>query len=259
MRKLFIQLIFFVFVGVSLTQGDTTQVDINLQNVDILKLNESEIIIKIGRMNINNMELYDTLYVDIKSDGTPIAGFDFKIGINNHLIDIVEILPGEIYDSCKWEYFNARQINTTGEENRPIVLWKMVALAELVPDTVRPVCFGFDKEASLIKIVLSNAHVLDMPDTTIPIFFYWEDCTDNTISGQSGTILMISKVVRDYYGNQDRKETTIFPNRTGAPQQCIDPGAVNKPYRWIEFHNGGVEFEFKIDLNPPDSTTSDSL
>jgi len=257
MNKLLRLLFFLILIIISSVHSDTTNVDTNLQNGDSLKTSESEIIIKIGRMIIYNTELYDTLYIDIKSDGTPIAGFDFKIGINNHLIDMVEILPGEIYDSCNWEYFSARQVNTMGKENSPVVLWQIVALAEVVPDIVRPLCFGFDREASLIKIVLSNAHVMDMPDTTIPIFFYWEDCTDNTLSGQSGTILMMSKLVRDYYGIQDREKTTIFPNRTGAPQQCIDPGAINKPYRWIEFHNGGVEFEFKIDLDSTDINISD--
>ena len=257
MKKLILLLLSITVL--SSAYGDSTLVDSNAADADSFGIKVPEILIKIGRLQIDNMELYDTLYINLKSDGTPIAGFDFKIGINSHLIDIVEILPGEIYDSCQWEYFNVHQVNTTDNENSPAVLWQMVALAEVVPDQVRPLCFGFKREASLLKIILSNAHVMEMPDTTIPIFFYWEDCTDNTLSGQTGTILMISKLVRDYFGSQDKEETAIFPNRIGAPQQCVDPGAINKPLRWIEFHNGGVEFEFKIDLKPPDSTISDSL
>ncbi len=259
MRHFVILLLLIFCVAFSTIMGDTTQIDSVIISEDNLKTADPEITIKIERMYINNMELYDTLYVDIKSDGTPIAGFDFKIGIDNHLLDIIEVLPGEIYDSCQWEYFNAHQVNNYGKEDSPAMLWQIVALAEVVPDTVKPLCFGFEREASLIKIVLSNAHVLETPDTTIPIFFYWEDCTDNTLSGKTGTILMMSKLVRDYFGVQDKDETAIFPNQTGAPHQCIDQSALNKPYRWIEFHNGGVEFEFKIDLNPSDTTTADSL
>lgn len=254
-------IILFLILIVSLaTQADSTLVDTNTTiETNSLKLDDPSLILKISRMQVNNMELFDTLYVSLKSDGTPIAGFDFKIGFNSQLIDIVDILPGEIYDSCQWEYFNAHRISTLEKENSPVVLWQTVALAEVIPDQVRPLCFGFEREASLLKIILSNAHVMEMPDTVIPIYFYWEDCTDNTISGQTGTILMISKHVRDYFGTQDKDETAIFPNRTGAPQQCVDPGLANKPLRLIEFHNGGVEFEFKIDLKLPDSTLSDSI
>jgi len=258
-KRPIIFLLLLLIIYPTTAKGDSTQVDSIILNTDNQNLENPEIIIKIERLYIDNMDLYDTLYINLKSDGTPIAGFDFKIGIDNHLIDFVEILPGEIYDSCKWEYFNAHQINTIGRENAPAVLWQMVALAEVIPDTVRPLCFGFEQEATLMKIVLSNAHVMEMPDTTIPVFFYWEDCTDNTLSGQSGAILMISKLIRNYYGIQSDNETAIFPNQTGAPQQCVDPGAINKPLRWIEFHNGGVEFEFKIDLNSTDSTFKDSF
>lgn len=259
MNKQLIILFLFVIILFTKVQSDSTQINTIYHNTDTLKSNNPEIIVKIGRMYIDNMDLYDTLFINLKSDGTLIAGFDFKIGIDNYLIDIVEILPGEIYDSCKWEYFNAHQLNTLGMENAPFVLWQMVALAEVLPDAVRPLCFGFEREANLMKIVLSNAHVMEMPDTTIPIFFYWEDCTDNTLSSQSGAILMISKLVRDYYKLESKNETAIFPNQTGAPHQCVDPGAINKPLRWIEFHNGGVEFEYRIDLNSADSTFKDSF
>ncbi|MEA2030741.1 MAG: hypothetical protein U9N55_03995 [candidate division Zixibacteria bacterium] len=214
-------------------------------------------VITIEQLTVDDMKLDDTLLIMLKSTGTSLAGFDFKFGINNPMVDIVEILPGEIYDSCRWEYFNAHQINTTHrDDDYPPILWQAVALAEVVSDTTKPLCFGFESEASLLKLVLSNEHVLNQPDTTVPIFFFWEDCTDNTISGRTGNVLLISRQVFDYFREKPPRSSKLFPNRTGAPNQCIDPARDNHPRRRIILHNGGIKFNLNVELKPSDSTDS---
>ncbi len=206
----------------------------------------SRYVVSIDRVTIGDMRINDTLGIFLNSFGNPVAAFELKIAVESPFIDIDTVLPGEIPDSCGWEFFNARPVNTQGEEGYPPIVWQVVALAELGLGGTQPVCYGFERPASLVKLVVSSEHVAQVPDTVVPIFFLWEDCTDNTISGISGNTLILSAQVFDYFGSDFMQERGLFPNRTGAPNQCIDPSAQNKPRRLIEFHNGGVEF--KLDL-----------
>lgn len=212
--------------------------------------------VSIERLLVDDMHLEDTVEVFLDSHGQTLAAFALKIGFNSHLIDIVEILPGKMYDSCRWEYFNARELDLPGRENAPRELWQAVALAQMIPDSVQPVCFGADSEISLLRLVVSNEHVLDPVDAVIPIFFYWEDCSDNTLSSKDGNTLVLSRRVYDYGGTPRDSLAPLFPNRTGAPPQCIQPGAQNIPQRRLDLYNGGVEFRFSVEL--PDSTGADT-
>ena len=211
-------------------------------------------VVSVQRVTVTDMRIDDTLVISLNSFGNPLAGFELKFAVESPFIDIVEVLPGEIYDSCNWEFFNARQIDTHNKENYPPVIWQAVALADMMPGTDRPACFSFEREASLIKLVVSSEHVARVPDTIAPIFFFWEDCSDNTIAGISGDTLAISARVFDYYNVEYTEKQKLFPTRTGAPKQCIDPNALNKPRRQIEFHNGGVEFKLDLGEDIADST-----
>jgi len=210
-------------------------------------------VVSIQQVTVTDMRIADTLVISLNSFGNPLAGFELKFAVESPFIDIVGVLPGEIYDSCNWEFFNARQIDTHNKENYPPVIWQAVALADMMPGTDRPVCFSFEREASLMKLVVSSEHVARVPDTVAPIFFFWEDCSDNTIAGISGDILAISAKVFDYYNVEYTEKQKLFPTRTGAPKHCIDPVARNKPRRQIEFHNGGVEFKLNVDEDIADS------
>lgn len=211
-------------------------------------------VVSVQRVTVTDMRINDTLVISLNSFGNPLAGFELKFAVESPFIDIDTVLPGEIYDSCNWEFFNARQIDAHNKENYPPVIWQAVALADMMPDTDRPVCFSFEREASLIKLVVSSEHVARVPDTVAPIFFFWEDCSDNTIACISGDTLAISAKVFDYYNVEYTEKQKLFPNRTGAPEQCIDPTARNKPRRQIEFHNGGVEFKLDLGEDIADST-----
>lgn len=213
---------------------------------DTLTKEAPRYVLSVQRVTVGDMKINDTLSISLNSFGYPMAGFDLKFAVENPLIDIVEVLPGEIYDSCRWEYFDARQVPTAGKETYPPIVWHAVALANLIPDTVRPLCFSFNREASLIKLVVSSEHVAQAPDTVVPIFFFWEDCSDNTIASVTGDTLAMSAKVIDYFNIEHPQGRELFPCRTGAPKDCINPRSRNKPQRLIEFYNGGVEF--KLDL-----------
>ena len=207
-------------------------------------------IVRCDRVTVDDMQADDTLAVTLESQRKSIAGFDFKFGTDSRFITIQDVLPGAVYDSCGWEYFRARQLDAN--PSRPTSLWQVVALSKMTPDTSKPACLLTDGKVTLLKIVVRNARPGEpVPDTTAPIFFYWESCTDNVLSDASGSSMLISDKVFDYLGSEVTGSSKLFPTRTGAAHQCIKPGALNAPKRAIEFHNGGVRFA--LNTGPIDS------
>jgi len=203
--------------------------------------------LSIGRLLVDNMQLNDTLLLTLNTHGRELGAFDLKIAVDNPIVDILDILPGELQDSCRWEYFNARRMETTGRENFPAELWQVVALAETASGPTHPACYSLDGDIVLLRIVLSNAHALQTPDQKVPIYFFWEDCTDNAISGRSGYSLLMSRHVYDYFGDSPGDDSRLFPSRIGAPTECIKTNVSNPMRRMIDFHNGGVEFKLNLE------------
>lgn len=217
----------------------------------------SNFVVSIERMTINTGRILDTLDITLEAGNNFLAGFDFRLAVESEFIEILKILPGEILDSCSWEFFNVRMVEPAGRENYPRSVWHVVALAELIPDETRPACFGFNRPASLVRMVVSSEHVQLVPDTTVAIYFLWERCSDNSISGIRGDTLSMSDQIYDYYPVPDHETEGGFPTHLGAPKQCVDTTAKNRPIRRIDFHNGGVEFELRLlPRAQPDSTSA---
>lgn len=206
----------------------------------------SNFVVSIQRVTIQTGRLRDTLDIILEAGNNFLAAFDFRVAVDCEFVEILDILQGEIMDSCSWEYFNARAAEPTEREDLPRSVWHVVALAELIPDETRPACFGFDRPVSLVRIVVSSEHIELVPDTTAAIFFLWERCSDNSISGIRGDTLSMSDQLYDYYPVREFDTKGIFPTHLGAPNQCIDPSVKNRPIRRIDFHNGGVEFELRL-------------
>ena len=216
-------------------------------STDSISVVPGRIVVSVERLEINSGVLEDTLSIYLESFGQRVAGFDFRFGLYSTLVEIVEVLPGEIYDSCHWEFFSARTAANSGKEGYPASLWHAVALAETVPDQTRPVCFGFDRKASLLRLVVASPPGQLVDDTTIALFFLWEDCGDNTVADASGQNLLISSQVFDYFPNDAIESQALFPSRTGAPKPCTPPEVQNPPTRAVEFQNGGIEFRFDLE------------
>jgi hypothetical protein len=210
----------------------------------------ARIILRVEKKYIVNRRIYDTIDISLESFGRPIAGFDLKFGTDSPYLDIVKVLPGKFYDSCGWQFFTAHPVLRTGKQGFPRQLWQAVALAKMMSDTLQPRCYGLDSETSLLRLVVSNEHALQMPDATMPIFFFWEDCTDNVMSGQSGSELVISLNVIDYFPVTLPEASGIFPTRRGAPRNCVNPRSQFKPLRIIEFNNGGIDFRYNGKASP---------
>ena len=80
----------------------------------------------------------------------------------------------------------------------------------------------------------------------MPIYFFWDDCGDNSISSVNGDTLYIDKAIYDFSGNLIWHEIyeDMFPENTripfvGAPDYCLnfDPEKPS-PVRYIDFING---------------------
>jgi hypothetical protein len=211
-------------------------------------------VVSIQRVKIGNMEIHDTLAITLNSFGQPIAGFELKFGIESPFIDIDTVLPGELSDSCRWEFFHSRSLTNPDRVDYPPILWQAVAIAQISPSEQGPICYGLNREVSLAKLVVTSEHVTRVPDTVAPIFFFWEDCTDNTISAVSGDTLAISAKVLNFQDVEYTGDLESFPNRTGALDDCINPNKPNRPHRLIEFHTGGVEFKLDVGEHQADST-----
>jgi hypothetical protein len=209
-------------------------------------------IIRCQRVLVEDMRINDTIDITLESFGMQAAGYDLRFGTDSRLINILEVLPGKISDSCGWEYFSANEIRAANKDNYPRTLWRVVALSKITPDTVKPECLSMDGENSLVRLVVSNEHMAVVPDTTAPIFFFWENCSDNSVSDESGISLLVSGKVYDYFGVELAEGRDLLPTRMGVPRQCVKQGAANKPQQVLEFHNGGVEF--RLDLGEGDST-----
>ena len=264
-----LQLISFLLAFLLLTRLESHSAQTNPDTVDSLQNQTPRLIVRVDRREIKNRKIMDTLDISLETFRFPVAGFDLKIACNSPYVSIVGIIPGKVLDSCRWDYFTARRLNTQSKFNYPLTLWKAVGLAQMPTDTSRPICFGLDSAASLVRLIVSNQHVLQMPETTAAIFFFWEQCTDNVISGISGEHLALSSNVADYYPVDLLDSENLFPTHRGAPRQCVSLSALNPPKKCIEFQNGGVSFGYRSnepskvirdDVAPPlDSHLKDSV
>jgi hypothetical protein len=214
--------------------------------------------VRIDRALVTDMKLRDTLDIVVECRESEFAGFTLKFGVDSRYLDIVEVLRGEVPDSCHWEYFNAIRVNTMGKPGLPKALWQVTALSKMSADTARAECLGLGRPASVVRLVVSSEHVAQVPDTTAPIYFFWQDCRDNVLSDPTGDRLMVSASVFDYFPVDSLGKKDVFPTRFGTPQQCIDPSRSNAPKRVMEFHNGGVEFRFAVGAPPVVDSISDS-
>jgi hypothetical protein len=209
--------------------------------------------VTIERVTVGDMQAHDTLDIMIESDSGQFAGGSLKIACNSPYLDIIEVLKGEVPQECGWEYFSAYRVNTLNREDLPRCLWQITTLSKMSADTVKAKCTGLNRAASIARLVVSSARHAQTPDTTAAVVFFWQDCRDNVLSDVTGSVLMVSERIIDYFPAEMTSQKDIFPTRLGTPRQCIDRRATNPPQRVIEFHNGGVEFKLDIGIPAVDS------
>lgn len=259
LHRLFLLNAVLAVLGITLAAEPARDTLVSVTPSDAVISDSSRLIVRIERRNIQARAIHDTLDITLQAVDYPIAGFDLTFGTSSPHLNIIEILPGDMPTVCNWEYFTSRQINTGGRADYPLTMWKAIGLAEMMPDTLVERCYTYNGEVSLARMVVSNSHVLQMPETTAAIYFFWQDCTDNAISSASGQKLLLSLSVLDYLEPPVLDSAVEFPTRRGHPRRCINPASPNKPVRLIEFHNGGVTFSYAVSAKPDSVPQVDSL
>jgi hypothetical protein len=240
MWKLFLTTIALVSTGITSSSEPSAPVPALM---DLPASDSARYLVRVKRAVVSPVNVAETLDVTVETYGWPFAAVALKIGTNSPYIDIIAVNRGEIIDSCHWEYFRADRVKTENKQRYPKTLWSVIGLAKFSPDTLKPICLGLQREASIIRLVIASAPGVLIRDTTAAIFFLWEDCRDNTLSDASGATLLVSNRVFDYFDSGITPSGEAFPTRLGTPEQCINPGLPLRPRRIIEFHNGGLEFK----------------
>lgn len=225
---------FFIFISTSFAE-------------DSLQVENPQFVVKIEHRTMDFDSSLDTVNISLFSPGTSFAGFDFKIALLSDCYSIRDIQPGLFYDSCAWEFFNAREAKNKSDTLKDVSVWQIVAISELMPDSVRPLCYSFDDEVPLVHIIIEKIPMTELSDTVLPINFIWEDCSDNTISGQSGNDLFVSNKVVEYFPNKFDLKDNQFPTFNGIPAHCVKKGKLNYPKPAVEFHNGGIIIEYSFE------------
>ncbi|KAA3635759.1 MAG: hypothetical protein DWP97_04115, partial [Calditrichaeota bacterium] len=78
------------------------------------------------------------------------------------------------------------------------------------------------------------------------IFFLWEDCSDNSISGRNGTELYLSQTVMNFGELPEKLVENKFPTAKGVIPSCVKLSAPNSPKKKITFENGRIIVSYEM-------------
>jgi subtilisin family serine protease len=203
---------------------------------------------------------YTEIPIYFKEYPLEMGGFDFLIAYDASALSFVEAYPGDLLENCEWEYFTYSH-GATGScgGGCPSGMLRIVALAETSDGPNHPACFGppdTDRyELARLKFLVTNDRTFECQ--YVPIYFFWSDCGDNTISNVAGDSLYIERTVSDFTGNLiwDEDDDDQFPEDAripfvGAPDYCLnsDPEKPS-PIRFINFINGGIDIICADDID----------
>ena len=184
----------------------------------------------------------DTIDLLVEGNGREYAAFDFKIGSDSKNFEIMQVLKGAICDSCNWEFFNVKKLAAI--ETLDIAgMWQIVSLADMMPDSVQPGCYGWAGAGSVARVVIEKRREPITRTVIDSIFFIWEDCSDNTISERSGIVLAISLDTQsDSTNSSGSSPGRSFPNIEAAPSDCIKPDKADRVKRLIRLSRGEIRY-----------------
>jgi hypothetical protein len=205
-----------------------------------------EVVDDAGQGNFSNVGIL------VANSAVPMGGFDLVIGYDASALTFIEAGPGQFLENCGWEYFTYRH-GAQGNcgDACPSGLLRIIALAETNNGPYHPSCYGppdtDSHELVTLKFFVTNDRTYDCQ--FVPIYFFWGDCGDNSVSSISGDLLFIDHAIYDHEGNLiwDEDDDDQFPENAripyvGAPDYCLnsDPDKPS-PIRAIDFVNGGID------------------
>ncbi len=160
------------------------------------------------------------------------------------------------YDASALSFQNATMDNGAGE-SWEYFTWSLnavstgtvrfVGIADRNNGGAHPPDSAYDPDGTLIFIEFQVANDQNLGGVFVPINFVWYDCTDNSFSDPSGSVLFIDS--RIYSAEEeliwDEFDDVAYPDEDrpfgmGAPDSCIVETEKTEPLRCIEFVNGGI-------------------
>ncbi|MFH2055193.1 MAG: hypothetical protein ABIJ61_04490, partial [bacterium] len=185
--------------------------------------------------------------------------FDFLIAYDASALTFMSADPGQLLEDCGWEYFTYRYgVQGNCGDACPSGLLRIIAMADQNNGPNHPSCYGppdtDPHELAELKFYVTNDRTYN--GQYVPIYYFWDDCGDNSISDISGVWLYVDHAIYDFEGNLiwDEDDDLQFPESArpqwvGAPDDCLEGTEPGKPepLRALDFINGG------IDVIPSDS------
>jgi hypothetical protein len=191
------------------------------------------------------------IYLDPDYESMPMGGYDFLIAYDASALTFIGATPGQLLVDCGWEYFTYRfgPFGNCGPNACPSGLVRLVAIAETNNGPNHPDCFTgglgtLGIELAVMEFFVTNDRTFEC--MFAPIYFFWFDCGDNTISSRYGDTLFLEQEVWWYGCDQDPHQFEVtdhefgFPGAFGIPDWCLI-GDKEYPLRAIDFFGGGID------------------
>jgi hypothetical protein len=209
---------------------------------------------------------YTTISITHENNILEMGGFDFLIAYDASALTFTEATPGQLLEDCDWEYFTYRYgIHGNCGDACPSGLLRIVAIADIDDGPHHPSCYGAPDcdphQIAELTFYVTNDRTFQCQ--FVPIYFFWDDCGDNSVSNIAGDTLFIDSIIYDFEENiiWDESDDDQFPEDAripfvGAPDYCLnDDPEKPSPVRIICFINGGVdiicdyEYDDRGDIN----------
>ncbi len=209
-------------------------------------------VIKIEKTHNTLQGHYANVAVTVENTELEMGGFDFLIAYDASALAFTEAEPGQLLEDCDWEYFTYRYgVHGNCGDACPSGLLRIIAIAEINNGPNHPSCYGppdiDPHELATLTFFVTNDRTYDCQYA--PIYFFWDDCNDNSISSVDGQILYIDLAIYDFEYNLiwNEDDDDEFPEDeripfVGAPDYCLNPDP-DKPSatRYIHFVRGGID------------------
>ncbi len=170
-----------------------------------------------------------------------IGGFDLLIGFNADDLTLTEVHPGALLDSCGWEYFQYHSGALSNCDACPSGMVRIVAVAETNNGAAHPSCFfdGRSGELASMEFYITADTAYDC--LGMPISFYWNQCSDNTMASVSGDSLYFNRRV---YESSNEFDITGQPGY-GGWQGILDSSdcmlMVSNADTVVDFYDSQIE------------------
>jgi hypothetical protein len=175
-----------------------------------------------------------------------IGGFDLLIAYDASALSY-QTATITNSDITGWEYFTWKIGGAGCGSACPSGVVRLVGIADINNGGNHPPDSSLHPNGVLAYLDFLVKNDQTLGGQFVPISFVWYDCSDNSFSNPSGTLLLVDR--RIYNADKvviwDETDDAHYPeaSRTfgmGAPDSCLNQGGKTPPVRCIDFINGGV-------------------